>query len=189
MKKLKSKQGMTLMEIMVSILILVLLVIGIGTGMDTGMRVYREATFEADAQSLSGMMNTALTDVLQYAENIKEVSLGEEGEIGFVFTNVEYGLWDVYVQTLDENGENDAGQVWLCSSKTGGKTPLVNSGAYPDLAVTMFKIEYVGPGAAEEGAAGTNGGYFDVEYVLFSETDATNLHAYELTVRHLNAES
>lgn len=169
MKKLRNNHGLTLMEVLVSILILVILVIGIGTGMDSGMKIYKEATYEAESIAFGNMLDTAMRDVLQYAEDVKPMDDGPE-DVEFTFTNQEYGLWDVYFQTLPrsnagvqpaaETGETEGdgetgepatpenlfGDVILCSRKTGRNTPLINANAYSDLAITNLKVVYAEAG-------------------------------------------
>ncbi len=70
-KKLQSKAGMTLIEILAALLILVFLVLGMGVGMDAGSRIYREAVFQSESASLAGILNTSLGDILRYSSEVK----------------------------------------------------------------------------------------------------------------------
>ena len=183
MKKLKSKSGMTLMEMMASLLILTLLVTAMGTGMDTAMNVYGDAMFESNSASLAGIVNTALSDVLRHAQDVKTKNLdaneffvdatgAQVPNVGFVFTNLEYGVRDAYFQTKNgtditkgvlilrtlhtENGsDEDASEEDTfeddASGESGSKqiveVELVNPGAYINLFITNFEVTYVAPGA------------------------------------------
>lgn len=138
LKKLHSKAGMTLMEMMVSLLIMVLLVLAMGTGMNAGVRVYNDANFESNSASLAANINTALTDMLRYAQDLPKPEPGE-GPIPistFTFTNLEYGLRDASFTTT--NG------IIQIISQTNGFSPkaLVNSGSYNKLEVDGFSVTY-----------------------------------------------
>lgn len=193
MRKLTSNSGMTLMEMLASLLILVLLVTAMGTGMDTAQEIYRASIFESDSASLAGIVNTALGDVLRYAENIR-VPEGmdaagnpvDEG-IGFVFTNTSYGVRDVYFQT--KAGDDATGGILTLRSLRFGEgshsileTELVNAGAYPDLEITNFKIAYVEPGAE-----GKRGGYFYITYTIQNSENPIKTRDVETIVRRMNA--
>lgn len=180
MKKLKTGSGMTLLEILVSLLILTLLVTAMGTGMNSAMRVYREARFESESAALAGIINTTLGDVLRYAEDIKAHSKG------FIFTNVEYGARDVSLCVIDGI---------LCLDDRSSQAALVNTGAYPDLEISLLQAVYIAPGAAETITLkdGTTintkrGGFFYITYQIASTTDSTQIREVETVVRLLNTQ-
>ena len=189
MMKLRNKAGFTLMEMMVSVFILVLIVSAMGTGMDAGLSVYADATFESHSATLSGIINTAMGDMLRYAEDIKAVEEGaaEEG-IDFVFTNREYGVANAYFY-ISGDEENGAGTLYLKNTRNGNTdtVDLVSSGAYPNLGIQNLKVHYVAPGA-DDGDGGTlRGGYFELEYDIVSQKDSEKIRHVESIVRHLNA--
>lgn len=167
-KKLKSKVGMSLMEVMVALLVMVLLVVGMGTGMDAGMRVYGDATFEANGATLAGYLNTALTDVLRYAQDIKT----DGGKI--TFTNLELGLRNAYIEP------NESGILYINSADTGGFQPkaLVNTGAYTKLVIKedSFDLSY---------HEDSRGGYFLAEFVIAS-ADGKEREPTQVVVRLMN---
>lgn len=166
-QKLKSKAGMTLMEVMVSLLIMVLLVVGMGTGMDAGMRVYADAHFESSSASLAGYINTSLTDMLRYAKDIDSTGTP------LTFTNLEYGLRNAYLAP-DTNG------ILYVQSKDGGFNPsaLVNSGAYSGLNIQAgtFSLTF---------QPDTRGGYFLAKYTIES-ADGSKTRDAETVVRLMN---
>lgn len=195
MKKMRTKAGFTLMELLVALLILVLLVMGIGVGMDAGLHIYREATFEADSATLAGILNTNLGDILRYSQNVREnpdTFRDAEGntltkeEVGFVFTNLEYGIQDAYFYTpiLDDN--SSMGVLQMKNLKNLSVVELVNSGAYPNLVISNFKITYVAPGATVNGAV-VRGGYFNITYTIYNENDTSLSRNVEYIVRLMNA--
>ena len=189
MKKLRSSRGMTLMEVLVSILILVLLVIGMGTGMNSGMEVFQVSRFEANSASLAGIIDTALGDTLRHAETIHltkdrgDFVIPEDQYVQFVFTSVKAGVEDAYLYI--ETGDDAAGTLRMKSiRKTGAPVELVNSGAYPDLKIDSFKIDYVEPDEERM----LRGGYFVVEYDICSKVDPTYVRNVHTIIRLLNTD-
>ena len=96
MKKLTSKGGFTLIEMLATLLILVFLVLGIGTGMDSALRIYDEARFESNSAAMANIVNTSLGDILRYSENLTtpgdeeffvDSSNTKVPDVEFVFTN------------------------------------------------------------------------------------------------------
>lgn len=204
MKKLRSKAGLTLMEMMAALLVMVLLVVGMGTGMDAGMRVYRDSKFETDSAALVDIMNTSMSDLFRYAENItsKETLSSEDqtklpAGMEFVFTNMEFGVMDGYFQISTEG--KTKGMIQLKNLRDNGKAiDLVNAGAYPDLTISDLHVIYVAPDATEltytdkSGAAKTTavsrGGFFYVSYTVKSEVDSAKTRDVETVVRQMNVE-
>lgn len=194
MKKLKSKLGFTLMELMVALLILVLLVMGIGVGMDAGLQIYREAIFESDSATMADIVNTNLGDILRYSQDIRENTdsfSDTEGntlspdQVGFVFTNLEYGIQDAYFYTPVLPGGASMGVLQMKNLKNAKVVELVNTGAYPNLVISNFHITYVAPGAYVEGNP-VRGGYFNVSYTIYSELDDSLSREVTCVVRLLN---
>jgi len=183
MKKLKNNAGFTLVEMLAVVLILVILTMGMGKTMDAGVRIYRDATFESDSATLSGILNTALGDILRYSTEIRinEATAANPNapggfrdatgtillkeDVGFVFTNYEYGIRDAYFYTQIFADSTSKGALQMRNLKNADIVELVNTGAYPDLAVTNFVITYV-----PEGTEGKRGGYFEITYDIVSET-------------------
>lgn len=192
MKKRNGKSGMTLLEMLVSLLILTLLVTAMGTGMELARKIYEDAVFESESAALAAIVNTALGDVLRYAENVhtpedRDAVGNPVGDtVGFVFTNTEYGLPDVYFQT-GSGADKDGGILILRSLRLGEgscsiqETPLVNSGAYPNLEITNFSATYVVPGSE-----GKRGGYFYITYTIRNCRDPAKIRQIETIVRLVN---
>ena len=194
MKKLKSNKGFSLMELLVALLILVLIVMAIGVSMDAGVRIYQEAIFEADSASLAGILNTNIGDILRYSQDIRENTSSfsdAEGntltaeKVGFVFTSVEYGIQDAYFYTPVAPGGESKGVLQIKNLKNASVMELVNSGAYPDLVTSNFRITYYAPGTTVGGAVG-RGGYFEVTYDIFSTKDESLTRSVSTIVRMMN---
>lgn len=193
MKKLKSKAGLTLMEMMAALLVMVLLVVGMGTGMDAGMRVYRDSQFESDSAALADILNTSMGDLLRYAENVKATTATPDG-IEFIFTNTEYGIMDGYFQMSDQTASK--GMIQLKNLRGDTVTDLVNAGAYPDLSISDLHVIYVAPDATEltytdksgteKTTAVSRGGFFYVSYTVKSEIDTAKTRDVETVVRQMN---
>lgn len=194
MNKRNNKAGFTLMELLVALMIMVFLVIGIGVGMDAGGRIYQEATFETDSASLAGILNTHLGDILRYCTDIKE-NPGyfqdpdgnnlDKAQLGFVFTSLEYGIQDAYFHTPVLQDGSSKGYLQLKNLYNRHVVDLVNEGAYPDLVVSNFRITYVAPGKNSEGGSG-RGGYFNISYTIYSNTNTEYSRQVETVVRLIN---
>ena len=189
MKKLKSKAGLTLMEMMAALLVMVLLVVGMGTGMDAGMRVYRESKFETDCAAMGDIMNTSISDLLRYAQNIRKDTVTSDDGTKDVFSNPEFGILDGYIQ-LSENGI-----IQLKSLNGSAPIDLVNMGAYRNLIVDDFRYEYITestevPTDDESAKVITveHLGFFYVFYTVKSENDSAKTRDFVAVVRPMNSQ-
>ena len=192
MKKLKTKAGMSLMEVMVALLIMVLLVVGMGTGMDAGMRVYADAHFESSSASMAGIINTSLNDVLRYAQDIREpiTAEGATPVADFVFTNLEYGLRDAYFVVPSTDPGKGSIQIIAPTAEGIKAKALVNSGAFPELQVISFSITYAEKNnsfTTIDGSSKTvsDGSVFYIKYRIASK-DGTKTRDAETVVRLMN---
>lgn len=192
MKKIASKSGFTLIEMLATLLILVFLILGIDTGMDSAVRVYDEAKFEANSASMANIVNTSLGDILRYSDNL---TVAEENtsfkdsagtivpNVEFVFTNYEYGVRDAYFSLKDSANKED-GILRMRNLENGNVVELVNTGAYPDMKIGDFHLEYKALGKDENG--NTTGGYFTVEYTVFSKKDSNLTKDVQCIIRCMN---
>jgi len=194
MKKLQNNKGLTLVEMLCALLILVFVVVGMGITMDAGMNIYQDATFESESASLAGILNTSVGDILRYAEDITvnqgylngpNGTLVAKADVGFVFTSMDYGIQDAYFYTPVQEGNVSMGVLQMKNLRNTDIVELVNTGAYPDLAISNFKLTYVEPGSDEAGNTG-RGGYFTVKYDIFHETDTAKKRHVEYVVRLMN---
>ena len=190
----KSKSGFTLVEMLVAMLILVCLVIGIGVGMDAGGRVYQDSVFESDSANLAGILNTSLGDILRHSENIRvnpdyfEDSTGSyiaKADVGFVFTSFDYGIQDAYFHIPADAGGAPKGVLKMKNLKNDRVVELINTGAYPKLEISDFKLTYCETGTDSEGNAG-RGGYFTIKYNIYSIQDSAKSRSVECVIRRLN---
>ena len=150
----RAKRGFSLLEMLVALAILVFIVMGIGVGMDAGVKIYKEAIFEADSGSLSGIINTGVFVSKQ--------------DVEFVFTSMEYGIHDAYFCMPEEQEGTNDGVLQITNLKKEKTLELVNSGAYPDLKIVDFEIHYFEPGK-EINDTPIRGGYFEVSYKIVSD--------------------
>ncbi len=191
MKKLTSKGGFTLIEMLATLLILVFLVLGIGTGMDSALRIYDEARFESNSAAMANIVNTSLGDILRYSENL--TTPGDEGfldssntkvpDVEFVFTNYEYAVRDAYFSLKNSSNTTD-GILRMRNLRDGNVIELVNTGAYPDLKIGTFNITYNAKGSDDNG--NPTGGYFDVSYTVYSTKDESLTRNVSYIVRCMN---
>lgn len=197
MSKLKNNSGMTLVEMLCVLLILVILIMGMGSTMDAGTRIYQEAIFESDSATLAGILNTSMGDILRYSRDVKlNNEFDDQGhpkyfvtsdgtyllpdQVGFVFSNWEYGILDAYFYTPTAADGTSKGVLQMLNLRNANVVELVNTGAYPDLVISNLVVTYV-----EEGPA-IRGGYFEIEYDIFSEKHADFKRHVDTVVRLMN---
>ena len=168
---MKRSDGMTLMELLVCILILSLLAVALGTGMDAAMEIYASAQFESDSAALAGILDTALWDVFTFSRDV------HSGPEGLVFTNPDYGV---------QAGTVFARDGLLCLGREGRGKPLVNSGAYPNLAVTEVNARYLESGTVtllDGTEVSGRGGVVCITYRIVSTTEPERYRDVEVLIR------
>ena len=130
MKKLKSKRGMTLTELLCGIVVLLLVTSLLTVGVRFAVKTYRTSMASAQAQTLCSTLTTAVTDKLRYCGNVSE-----NGDRIFI-TDVG-----------SVAGDEDAGGVFKVEDGEVllGSKKLLGSKAYPEgLKVDEFKLTYSG---------------------------------------------
>lgn len=124
-------RGMTLMETLAAVLILSLLSVLILSGSHAALSVYEKSTFASESQNVSKLIDTALSDVLRYAQS---VAVDEQGNVT-AYTNSAYGVRNgrICVGT----GENDRGMLYLNSDPQDpeDRVPLLSNLSYAGLCV------------------------------------------------------
>ena len=194
MKKLIDRRGFSLVEMLAAVAILVILVVGMDAGIKAGLRAYDESMFESNSAALSGIINTAVGDILRYSEAItvnpalNPENIGLAGfedmdgnilppeVVPFVFSNYEYGIRNAYFYTKTYKGGSSHGILELKDLQNNPVRELVNSGAYPDLEITDFEVDYV------------SGDCFDVSYRILDKNKEGRDRNVSYTVRVLNPE-
>ena len=134
MKKLRSRRGMTFMELLCSVVILLLASALIAVGARFCVKTYKDSITLSQAQTLCSTVTTAISDKLRYCGTVTQDSEG--------------GVTQIFIQNVgsvegDEQKEafglNDSGQVMLGSSK------LLSTAAYPEgLKVANLTLDYDG---------------------------------------------
>lgn len=171
----RNRKGFSLMEMLVTLLILVLLVMGMNSGLSAAVRVYDEAVFYSDSRTLAGMLDTTLSDLFRFSEQIKPVSAVSSEDlydsmgrkIDYVFTNAEYGMNDAYIDWRADISPN----LQLRNLKNSNFYSLLNSGAFPGMSISSFSYTY-DPGEA----------MYTVQYVISSENGTMT---YDAGQRHI----
>ena len=203
MKKLNNNSGMTLIEMLCALLILVIMIVGMGATMDAGTQIYQEAIFESDSASLAGILNTAMGDILRYSRDI-DLNNKTDGEgnpqyfvtsdgtyllpdqVGFVFSNWEYGILDAYFYTPVYADGTSKGVLQMLNLRNSEVVELVNTGAYPDLVITNLVVTYVEKGVAGGEGTTLRGGYFEISYDILSEKNSDFKREVTTIVRLMN---
>ena len=68
-RKLRSRRGFTLTEMIIATGIMLLVALVLGVGIATATRVYREVTVHSEASVLCGTLSAAMSDELRYASD------------------------------------------------------------------------------------------------------------------------
>ena len=194
MKKLKSKSGFTLIEMMVTIAILVMLVVGIDTGMNSGMRIYNDSIFHAHTSSLDEILSTSMGDILRYSENIQPYGI-EVNSSHYMFTNYEYGAVDagfnlspdgIVVLKNHVNQNSAEPEPESATEPVSTDIELFSKGAYPDLKVTDLNVDFTHHKEPQpEDATEIRGNYFTVTYTI-SNVSNTKSRDFTHVIRVLN---
>ena len=191
MNKRRQKSGFTLIEMMCALLILVILTMGISVSVTAGTGIYRDTIFESESATLADILNTALGDVLRHSIDIREVTaveLAEQGSeagipgfddssIRYVFTSLDYGIQDAYFHIPDQI---ESGTIQMKNLRNSSVLELVNTGAYPDLEIYDFQIQY-----SPRTGPGIEGGYFRISYQIRS-ADGQKTRQMETIIRAMN---
>lgn len=195
MRKSRKNAGFTLIEMMCALLILVLLTMGISVSMDAGVDIYRDATFESESATLAGILNTSLGDILRYSVRTRELKPTELLEHGnsvgiphitdtsrrYVFTSLDYGIQDAYFFIPPHQNGGNKGPIQLINLRNSNIVELVNTGAYPDLVVSNFKIVF-----SPRVAPGIEGGYYEISYKISSVSNPDLVRDVQTIVRVMN---
>lgn len=181
-KRLSSKMGMTLIEMLAAILIIALLAAGMSTGMSAGMRVYASASFESSSSTLAANINTTLSDILRYSSKYT-IPTGENAP-DFLIYNYEYGMENCYIACpeYDEANSPDGGIVrvyYWRENEADARAPkaLVNTGSYGNLRVSNFTITP---------QTDSQGHYFEISYLITSLADTNASRDVKSIVRMMN---
>lgn len=140
MKKLKSKKGFTLVE-MLACVVTLLLIGGIcATGMNLAISSYNESVFESDSQMLENTLNLYLCDILRHATSIQTNgdTNAEEQDV-LSFTNVAYQIYDGHIN-VSERTEDGGGTFLVYESKNGQGAMIVGENVY---AGTLYIADFV----------------------------------------------
>ena len=192
MKKLKQKQGLTLMEMLAAIVVLVFLTVGINTAMNSSVRVYADSIYQSDSSTLSGILNTSISDILRYASvqtpNDSEIinrGFARDGQfkdnhdqlfstsvLNCVFTNVKYGAQYAYLAQSDPD-EDGRSRIHIRTLKADEPIEFLNLGAFPDLTVSDFSWAYTE-------------GCFEIRYKIVSIKDESKSTDFLLYVQPMN---
>lgn len=137
MKKIRSKKGFTLVE-MLACIVALLLIGGIcTTGMNLAVNSYNESVYESDSQMLESTLNLYLCDILRHATSIQTDgdTNAEEKEV-ISFTNVAYQIYDGRIEV-------SGGTFLVYESKNGKSTMVVGENVYAGtLYISDFVLKY-----------------------------------------------
>ena len=140
MKKIKSKTGFTLVEMLACVVTLLLLGMIVTTGMNLASASLRETTFESNSQMLEDTLDMYIGDILRHATKV------EVDEEGVHFNNDVYYIdKGSFVVDTSMSGITDAGYLVCTSSydEDSSGTLVASKGVYAgNLYIKDFQISY-----------------------------------------------
>lgn len=138
MKKLKSKKGFTLVEMLVCVVTLVLIGLICSGGIKLAMNSLQAITFDSNSRTLEATLDIYISDLLRHATDIKCDSEN------VTFTNQAYYIKNGILK-IDTQGSKvkDAGYLVCTGSNSAQERMLANKGIYTDnLYITDFSLSY-----------------------------------------------
>ena len=127
-KRMDSRAGFTLMELLCAVLILAMIAWTVVTGVSIGAKTLDRNRYFAGSRSYEDLLRIALEDLLHYAEGTCEGGTA-------VFSCPGRGITEGVLEL--ENG------VLLCTDRiTGESFPLPGPGLFPELELVGFSIAY-----------------------------------------------
>lgn len=125
--RLRSKKGFTLVELLAALLILTLMLSVVSAGISMAFTIYRKSLFISESETLSATVDTALSDVLRFAEN---VATDKDGQVSML-TNDYYGI------SYSMIGIDSDGYIVYNTDLL-----LIGTGAYTSLRIKDFSLQY-----------------------------------------------
>lgn len=127
MRKLREKNGFTLIEMLACVVTLFLIGMIVSTGMNLATMSLKETTFESDSQMLESTLNMYIGDVLRHATDVKQDATGvyftndayyiDEGTFAIDLSKSEISGAGYLVCTSNLDEEGSAGTM-LANEKT-----------------------------------------------------------------------
>lgn len=140
MRKLKSKKGFTLIEMLACVATLVIICLIVTTGTNLATMSMNRSLFESESQMLESTLNLSLGDILRHATDIKVK------ESGIVFTNDAYYIDEgSFAIDTKDSGITGAGYLMCTSALDGSSRGLLvaNKGIYVrNMYVKDFQLSY-----------------------------------------------
>ena len=138
MKKLKKKNGFTLIEMLLCTVIIILVGIMCSTGVKMAVKSLDTTTFESNSQMLESTLDIYISDILRHSSNIAT----EDSNI--TFDNSAYYIKKGYFKIKEVS--SGAGYLTCISTKPDDSTIemlVANEGVYADgLYVKDFSLTY-----------------------------------------------
>ena len=143
-KKLKSRSGMTLLELIIAMFITVFIVILASSGVGVAANVYRNSVFVSESDILSATLNTTISDMLRYASSVE----CEDPDNPLLMTSFESSYYNESRGSLNiilsEEGRLQC--EYVDTGVIGGSKKVISlcpEGAYTSgMKITDFKIEF-----------------------------------------------
>lgn len=133
LKKLKSKKGFTLVEMMACVLTMTMIGLICTLGLNMATRSYNESLFESGSQMLESMVDTSVGDVLRYSYNVTV-----DGSKNV--TSLSNATFDVTNGTVKLNAE---GHLVLVKNAAGSEVLLIGDNVYAeDMYLENFILMY-----------------------------------------------
>lgn len=176
-QKLRSRRGLTLTEVLVSLALTGILAAGISTGVSATGPVLEKSLALSESQLLLDTLVKGISGELRNASDVTVIPAGGEpvppleagqvvtGKASFTYTSAEYGL-GAFLYTVENDG---GGEERIHIMVNGGGYDFLGSGAYSNLGARLNKLEYDEAGKT-----------FDVEIEIVFPNGTAQAHQFEV---------
>lgn len=157
MKKIGSRQGFSLSELLMAILVLSIMTVALTAGVSASLRVYRDSVRYAEERTLLSTLSEAVISELRNAKDITDTD-----KETFTFTSANYGPQAAFKVV--------SGKLTLAGR------PLIGSGSYSNDTIEVDEKKTLIKHSRDD-----KGDLFDVSLVLSGSEESRNFKVRTLT--------
>ena len=144
-KKLKSRAGLTLTEMLVTLLILTMLSSACLLGVSTAFRARQDSIKANDADILASMVTQLITDELRFCE-LSDDAFNVEGALTYRSHASGFDNVTLHLSEADPSSDTEAGRLFMRINGNGVENTkdqmLLNDAAYSTFPLCLKELEF-----------------------------------------------